>query len=80
MAELYPVLRAVVDEVVVVTDEVVKAVMKRLAVGNKLVVEGSGAMSVAAALATPPERRGKAVCVLSGGSVGAEKLAAVLAP
>ncbi|MCE2529848.1 MAG: hypothetical protein J4G11_08260 [Acidimicrobiia bacterium] len=41
--------------------------------GNKLVVEGSGAMSVAAALG---ERRdGPVVCILTGDSIGADRLA-----
>ncbi len=76
--QLYPALRQVVDEVMLVGEDEVRAAVKRLAVGNKLVVEGSGAMSVAAALATPSAQRGRAVCVLSGGSIGADKLISVL--
>ena len=75
--QLYPALRAIVDEVMLVGEDEVRAAVRRLAAGNKLVVEGSGAMSVAAALATPTARRGRAVCVLSGGSIGAEKLVPV---
>lgn len=76
--ELYPVLREIVDEVMLAGEDAVKAALKRLALGNRLVVEGSGAMSVAAALATPVARRGRAVCILSGGSIGADKLISVL--
>jgi threonine dehydratase len=76
--QLYPTLRDIVDEVMLVGEDEARAAVKRLAVGNKLVVEGSGAMSVAAALATPEARRGRAVCILSGGSIGADKLVSVL--
>jgi threonine dehydratase len=76
--QLYPTLRAIVDEVRLVGEDDVKAAMKRLALGNKLLVEGSGAMSVAAALATPAGRNGRAVCILSGGGIGADKLVSVL--
>ena len=46
---------------------------------TKLVVEGAGALSLAAALATPAEARGKTVCILSGGNIGPERLASILA-
>jgi threonine dehydratase len=76
--QLYPTLRDIVDEVMLVSEEDALATVKRLALGNRLVVEGSGAMSVAAALATPAARRGRAVCILSGGSIGTDKLVSVL--
>ncbi len=77
--ESYPLLREIVDEVVLVGEDDVRATVRRLALGNKLVVEGAGALSVAAALAMPPERRGRSVCVLSGGTIGADQLASILA-
>jgi len=49
-----------------------------LALENKLVVEGSGALSLAAALQASKSERGKTVCILSGGSIDAEKLAHIL--
>jgi threonine dehydratase len=76
--EMYPLLREVVDDVVLVSEEAVKATIKRLALQDKLVVEGAGALSVAAALAIPRERRGKSICLLTGGSIDAEKLIAIL--
>lgn len=76
--EMYPVLRQVVDEVMVISEETVKAAIKVLALKNKLIVEGAGALSVAAALATPAAQRGRTVCVVSGGSIDTERLLNIL--
>ena len=77
--QMYPLLREVVDDVVLIPEEAVKDAIRHLALKNKLVVEGAGALSVAAALSTPPEERGKAVCILSGGSIDAARLSKILA-
>jgi len=77
--EMYPLLHEVVDDVVLVSEEEVKVAVKRLLLGNKLLVEGSGAMSVAAAVATPVEQRGRTVCILSGSSIDTDKLMAIIA-
>ena len=77
--EMYPLLRQVVDDVVLVSEDEVKAAIKRLLLGNKLLVEGSGAMSVAAAVATPAEQRGRTVCILSGSSIDTDKLMDIVA-
>ncbi len=77
--EMFPLLRDMVDECVLVTEEDVKAVVRRLALGNKLIVEPSAALATAAALATPRERRGQSVCLVTGGSINASKFAAILA-
>ena len=42
--EMYPVLRQVVDEVMVISEETVKSAIKVLALKNKLIVEGAGAL------------------------------------
>jgi threonine dehydratase len=76
--EMYPMLRRLVDEVVLVTEEQVMAAMRRLALEDKLVTEGAGAAAVAAALATPPAERGVSVCVVSGGSVDRSLFARVV--
>ena len=76
--EMYPLLRRVVDDVVLVSEKAVKKAMKRLMLRNKLVVEGAGALSVAAAVREPFEERGKAVCLLTGGSIDTHKLVAIL--
>ncbi len=67
--EMYPILRRLVDEIVLVSEDEVMGAMRRLALGDKLVTEGAGAAAVAAALATPVEQRGLSVCIVSGGSV-----------
>lgn len=76
--EMYPLLRQVVDDVVLVSEDEAKAAIKVLALKNKLIVEGAGALSVAAALATPIKDRGKTACVVSGGSIDTERLLGIL--
>lgn len=76
--EMYPLLRDVVDEVVLVGEDEARAAIRHLALQNKLVVEGAGAISVAALLAREPGADGRAVCILSGGSISAERLRAAL--
>ena len=76
--EMYPLLRRLVDEVVLVSEEEVVEAMRRLALGDKLVTEGAGAAAVAAALATPVEERGLSVAVVSGGSVDHDLFARVV--
>ena len=66
---MYPMLRELIDEVVVVSEDEVKSAMGRLAMNDKLVTEGAGAASVAAALKTPRAIRETSVCIVSGGSV-----------
>lgn len=74
--EMYPLVSSVVDRVAVVSEDDVRSAIASLALGNKLVAEGSGAMSLAAALG---ERRdGPVACIVSGGSIGADRLAEIL--
>ena len=74
--EMYPLVSSVVDRVVLVSEDDVRTAIARLALGNKLVAEGSGAMSLAAALGD--RRDGPVACVVSGGSIGADRLARIL--
>jgi len=76
---MYPMLRELVDEVIVVSEDEVKSAMARLAMADKLVVEGAGAAPVAAALKTAEAKRGTTVCIVSGGSVDPTLLAEVIA-
>lgn len=76
---MYPILRDLIDEVVLVSEEEVELAMRRLALDDKLVTEGAGAASVAAALKVSPEERGVSVCVVSGGSVDPALFARVIA-
>ena len=76
--EMWPLLRSVVDDTVTVSEDQVEDAIRRLALDNKLVVEGAGAASVAAALAMPLSQRGRSVCILSGGSIDGDKLASIV--
>ena len=76
--EMYPLLRDVVDDVVLVSEDDVKATIKRIAIGNRLIVEGSAALPVAAALAASTENQGLSVAVVTGGSVDTDDLLTIL--
>lgn len=67
--EMYPLLREVIDEVVILPESRVCEALRELAQKNKVVAEGSGALALAGALHQEPGSRGKAVCVISGGSI-----------
>ena len=74
-----PLVARLVDDVVVVPDDDVAEAMVTLMERAKLVVEGGGAVGVAALLtgAVQPAATGATVVVLSGGNVDAGLLAAV---
>jgi threonine dehydratase len=74
-----PLVQAWVDELVVVAEDDVAEAMVLLLERAKLVVEGAGAVGVAALLsgAVVPDERGATVVVLSGGNVDAGVLATV---
>ena len=76
--EVLPLLKSVVDEVVLVSEDEVREAVRFLALRNKIVAEGAGAAAVAAALKTPASARGKSVCIVSGGSIDAGLLAEIL--
>jgi threo-3-hydroxy-L-aspartate ammonia-lyase len=72
-------VRSLVDEVVTVSDEELRAAMRWLALDLKLVVEPSGAASVAAARRLAPAgAAGVHVAVVSGGNVRPDLLAEVV--
>jgi threonine dehydratase len=76
--ELWPLLDALVDDAVLVSEDDVRATVRRLALTERIVAEPSGALALAAALADPPARRGRAVALVTGGSIDAQKLASIL--
>lgn len=71
--DTWPLLRDLLREWATVDDTATQAMMRRLALGNKLIAEPSGALAVAAALEADGD--GPVVAIVSGGSVDAEKLA-----
>jgi threonine dehydratase len=78
--EMYPLLRDLVDDIVTVPDEAVFEAIRHLALRNKIVAEGAGALATAAALhaAASGNGKGKTVAIISGGSIDPEKLAKIL--
>jgi len=76
--EMLPLLRSFVDDLVLVTEGEVRDAIRFLALRNKLVAEGAGASALAAALKTPVEKRGKTVCIVSGGSIDSTLLSEII--
>jgi threonine dehydratase len=72
-------IRRLVDAVVTVTEEQIRAAMRAIVLDTKLVCEPSGAVAVAGYLAHPDVlAQGPAVAVVSGGNVEPKLLAEVL--
>lgn len=67
--ELFPLLHELVDEVVLIHEEEIRRALRDIARANRMIVEPSAAITVAAAMQMDPVERGRAVCVVSGGSV-----------
>lgn len=74
--EMFPLLREIVDEAVLVSEEAVRETIRRLALRERIVSEGAGALALAAALAH--DRPGPAVALVTGGSIDGAKLATIL--
>jgi threonine dehydratase len=76
--KLWPVARELIDGAVVVSPAQVADAMRLLFRKAKVVAEGAGAASLAAAISRP-DLMGNIVCVISGGNVDAEAYSVVLA-
>ena len=76
--QLWPVVRDLIDGAVTVSLEQVTEAMRLLFAKGKIVAEGAGAASLAAALASE-HATGNVVCVISGGNIDAAAYAQVLA-
>jgi threonine dehydratase len=76
----YPIIRDLVDDVVLVTDAEIATAMSLILSRAKLLAEAAGAAATAALLAGKvPQAAGKhAVAVLSGGNIDLERLKALL--
>jgi threonine dehydratase len=74
--EMWPVLRRLVDEVIVVRVAEVEAAIRRLAVEHHVIAEGAGAAAVTAA-----EKAGidRSVAIVSGGNIDRAELIRILA-
>jgi len=76
--QLWPVARQLIDGAASVSLDQVTEAMRLLFAKSKVVAEGAGAASLAAALASN-HARGNVVCVISGGNIDAAAYSAVLA-
>ncbi len=75
----YDICSKYVDEIVTVTDDEISAAILALMEQHKLVTEGAGAVSVAAAMFGKVDLKGKkTVCVLSGGNIDVTILSRVI--
>jgi threonine dehydratase len=77
LPEMWPLLRSMVDEVVAVPLAQVADAIRLLAADNRIVTEGAGALSVAAALAAQYSQS-RVCAVISGGNIDGEVFAAIL--
>ena len=76
--QLWPVARDLIDGAVSVSLEQVTEAMRLLFAKAKVVAEGAGAASLAAALSSE-QATGNVVCIISGGNIDASAYATVLA-
>ena len=75
----YEICQKYVDEIVTVTDDEISAAILALMEQQKLVTEGAGAVSVAAAMFGKVDIKGKkTVCLLSGGNIDVTILSRVI--
>lgn len=75
----YEICSKYVDEIVTVTDDEISAAILALMEKHKLVTEGAGAVSVAAAMFDKIDLKGKkTVCILSGGNIDVTILSRVI--
>jgi threonine dehydratase len=77
LPEMWPLLRAMIDQVVTVSLAQVAQAIRLLAQNNRIVAEGAGALSVAAALAAEYSQS-KVCAVISGGNIDGDVFAAIL--
>jgi threonine dehydratase len=77
LAEMWPLVSALLDDSIVTSIAEVASALRLLATRNRVIAEGAGAASVAAAL-TGRAGSGKIACVVSGGNIDAAKLSRIL--
>jgi threonine dehydratase len=75
--EMWPLVRDVVDDAVAASLTEISGAIRLLATKHRVIAEGAGAASVAAAL-SGRAGGGNIVCIVSGGNIDAAKLAKIL--
>lgn len=77
--QTFPIIEALVDDLVTVSEEEIALAIVALMEKTRLVVEGAGAVGLAALLhAARPLARGNTVCLLSGGNIDVQTIARVV--
>lgn len=76
--EMFPFLNELIDDVLLVPERAVRAAIRSILWHNKMLAEPAGALALAAALQMPPKRRGKSVCLVTGGSISVELMMEIL--
>ena len=76
--EAFPLLNALADEAVLISEDDVRAAIRTLVMKTHLVAEGSAALALCAAMKMPAEERGVSVCLLTGGAIDQATLAEIL--
>jgi threonine dehydratase len=77
LPEMWPLAKSMIDEVITVSLAQVARAVRLLAENNRIVAEGAGALSVAAALSAQYAET-KVCAVISGGNIDGEVLATIL--
>ena len=77
LAEMWPLAREILAGSIVVSLVQVASAIRELAERHRVIAEGAGGASVAGAL-TGKAGSGNVVCVVSGGNIDSDKLAAIL--
>ncbi len=79
LEEMWPLVSELVDDTVVVPVDDVANAIRLLFERSKVIAEGAGAIALAAALANDG-KFGKTICVVSGGNIDPQVMAAILKP
>lgn len=79
LEEMWPLVSELVDDTVVVPVDDVANAIRLLFERSKVIAEGAGAIALAAALANDGNF-GKTVCIVSGGNIDPQVMAAILKP
>jgi len=74
----FPLIDKYVDDIVLVDDEAIAGTILMLLERAKLMVEGAGAVSLAAVLNAKLTLKGKVVCVISGGNIDVNFIARII--
>lgn len=77
LAEMWPLVKKLVDGSIVISLKQIAGAIKLLMERSRMIAEGAGGSSLAAAL-KGKAGTGKIVCVISGGNIDAEKLIRIL--